>query len=114
MKLREGVIQCDFETHLGVDSMGMVTAITAPRPRAPAEKSLLPHILWVRDLLKKSILKTLSWYDTRDTTPDGLTKGSVERTALWELAGGSVTRNHAPQVMAVNAADTPFCINARE
>ena len=94
--------------------MGMLTAVTAPWPKAPAEKSLLPHLLWLRDLLKKSTLKTMSWYDTRDMTPDGLMKGSVDRAALCELAGGPVTRNHAPQVMAVNSADTPFCVNARE
>ena len=114
MQLREGALKCEFETHLGVDSMGMLTAVTAPRPKAPAEKSLLPHLLWLRDLLKKSILKTMSWYDTRDMTPDGLTKGSVDRAALCELASGTVTRNHAPQVMAVNSADIPFSISSRE
>ena len=62
----------------------------------------------------ESILKTMSWYDTRDMTPDGLTKGSVDRAALCELASGTVTRTYAPQVMAVNSADTPFCINSRE
>ena len=98
----------------GIDSMGLLTAVTAPRPKAPAEKSLLPHLLWMRDLLKRSLLKTLSWYDTRDMTPDALTKGSISRDALLQLCSGWVTREHAPQIMAVNGADTPFAVYNRQ
>ena len=98
---------------MGIDSMGMLTAVAAPRPKAPAEKSLLPHMLWLRDL-RNSVMKTLSWYDTRDMSPDGLTKGCIDRAAILELAGGTVTRRHHPQTMAVNSADVPFAIHNRE
>ena len=114
MKLRDGAMECIFQMHLGIDSMGLLTAVTAPRPKAPAEKSLLPHLLWMRDLLKVSVMKTLSWYDTRDMSSDGLTKGCIDRAALLELAGGTVTRKHHPQTMAVSSTDVPFAVHNRD
>ena len=92
----------DIELYL--DSMGVVTAVTAPRPKPPAEHSLLPHVLWIRDLLQSGQIKKLGWEDTRDMVADGLTKGCIDRTQLHEAASGSRTRNHTPYTVSLSRA----------
>ena len=47
-RMRDGEKPYAFKHHLAVDSMGLLTAVTAPRPKPPAEHSLYPHILWLR------------------------------------------------------------------
>ena len=73
---------------LQIDAMSVFAAITATYVKAPAEKSLLSHVQFVRELLDTKVLTALHWIDTRDMLADGLTKGSVERDALADAMGG--------------------------
>ena len=95
-----------FEVVLEVDALSLVAALSAARVKAPSEKSLLSHLLWLRELLDKKILRGLNWIDTRDMTADGHTKGCVSRDALHSLAAGTLCQQHrkqcwssAPQLM---------------
>ena len=51
-----------------------------------SEVYLLIHILKLRELIRLRVLKKLWWTDTRDMITDGLTKGSVDRTAILAIA----------------------------
>ena len=101
---RDGELPLGVDVELFLDSMGVVTAVTAPRPKPPAEHSLLPHVLWLRDLLQSGQLKALGWEDTRDMVADGLTKGCIDRSQLQEAASGSRTRHHTPYVVSLSQA----------
>ena len=91
---RDGEQLMDFHVELCLDSMGVVTAVAAPRPKPPAEHPLLPHVLLLRDLLCSGHLSGLTWEDARDMIADGLTKGSIIREALQAVSSGSRTRTH--------------------
>ena len=73
---------------LYLDAMSVFAAITATFIKIPAEKSLLSHVQYVRELLDRKVLKYLFWIDTRDMYADGLTKGSVQRAALHFIMEG--------------------------
>ena len=77
-----------------VDAMSVFAAVTATFVKIPAEKSLLCHIQFIRELLDQGTLKAMIWADTRDMSADGLTKGAVERTALHQLLDGLMVIQH--------------------
>ena len=56
--------------------------------KTPAEKSLLSHVQFLRELLDRGILEYVAWLDTRDMASDGLTKGEVDRGALHAVMDG--------------------------
>ena len=65
-----------------VDAKAVFDSIRASDVCEPAESSLKLHLLAVRDKLLQGILRQPFWVDTRDMLADGLTKGSVNRSAL--------------------------------
>ena len=65
-----------------VDAKAVFDSIRASDVCEPAESSLKLHLLAIRDKLAAGILQQLFWGDTRDMLADGLTKGSVNRSAL--------------------------------
>ena len=67
---------------LYVDAKSIFAAITAVFIKPPADKSLLVHVQYLRELLDFCILKAIIWIDTRDMLADGLNKGAVSRKAL--------------------------------
>ena len=71
-----------------MDAQSVYTGITAQQVKIPAERHTLYHAQWIRELLDRHILRTLYWIDTRDCCADGLTKGSVIRYALRDVARG--------------------------
>ena len=77
-----------------VDSMSVFAAVTAVQIKVPAESSLLSHIQFLRELLDNNVVEALAWTDTRDMVADGLTKSSVDRTALLDAMAGSVHVRH--------------------
>ena len=79
----------DIEIDLGLDAMSVYAAVTALHVKAPAEKALLTHVQYLRELLDRSILKYIVWFDTRDMTADGLTKGACERAAIHKVMAGT-------------------------
>ena len=88
----------DVKLALYVDAMSVYAAVTATFIKIPAEKSLLSHIQYLRELLDTKVLEALAWIDTRDMVADGLTKGSVEREALHECMSGRWKLNHESKV----------------
>jgi hypothetical protein len=83
---------------LYVDAMSVYAAITATFVKTPAEKSLLCHVQFIRELLNHGTLKALGWLDTRDMISDGLTKGVVDRVALHLLMEGKLSFQHAVKI----------------
>ena len=73
---------------LYVEAMSVYAAATATFIKIPAEKSLLSHIQYIKELLGTKDLEALVWLDTRDMVADGLTKGSVDRDALHAYMNG--------------------------
>ena len=86
----------NFKINLGVDAMNLVSALRNARLRTPSERTMLCQLLWLKELLQKQLL-SVTWYDTRDMTADGHTKGSIPRTAINEVADGQfITRPRGP------------------
>ena len=54
----------------------------------PAEKTLMGHVVWLRELLKLGLIRKARWCDTRHMSADGHTKGSIERHGLFDLMQG--------------------------
>jgi hypothetical protein len=73
---------------LEIDAMSVFAAITATYIKHPAEKGLLSHVQFIRELLDCGIVSSLIWIDTRDMIADGLTKGSIDRDMLHQLMDG--------------------------
>ena len=80
---------------LYVDAKSVYAACTATFIKTPAEKSLLTHVQFIRELLDHGVLRALLWIDTRDMYSDGLTKGAVERALLHKIMDGSIEFKHA-------------------
>jgi hypothetical protein len=78
----------NVEIDLGIDAYSVFAATTAGQVKAPAEKALLSHVQYLRELLDRHILTHIAWFDTRDMATDGLTKGAVDRTALHGVMDG--------------------------
>ena len=83
---------------LYVDAMSVYAAVTATFIKTPAEKSLLCHVQFLRELLDHGVLAAIVWLDTRDMSPDGLTKGAVPRDALMKIMDGLYVMNHEAKV----------------
>ena len=113
MDIRDGNLIASYKCSLVIDAMGLLSSVAAVKPRAPAEKSLYPHLLWLRDLLIKQILNSISWTDTRDMGADGLTKGSIDRTALLEFASGIVTITQPRHTVHFTPGGSPQIVRAR-
>jgi hypothetical protein len=78
-----------------IDAMSVFSALSSDRIKPPAEKSMLCHLLWIKELLTCGALSEFRWVDTRDMTADGHTKGSIPREAILAVASGMLTRLHA-------------------
>ena len=83
-----------FETGINIDAMSVLTALESVNLRQLSEKSFLAHLAWLQDKIKSGTITWLRWVDTRDMYADGLTKGSVRRDRLRELATGKMSRAH--------------------
>ena len=79
---------------LYIEAYSVFAAITATFVNTPAEKSLLCHVQFIRELLDRRVLRTLVWLDTRDMTADGVTEGTIERDALGKLLDGHIEIQH--------------------
>ena len=79
---------------LYVDAKSVFAAVTATFIKQPAEKSLLSHVQYIRELLDTGFLRLLFWIDTRDMGADGLTKGAVSREALHAYMRGLMHLQH--------------------
>ncbi len=89
-----------------IDAMSVYAAVTATYIKHPAEKGLLSHVQFIRELLDTGVLKAFLWSDTRDISSDGLTKGSVERLLLHQLMEGFQRSKHECKVWSPNLTKT--------
>jgi hypothetical protein len=80
---------------LTIDAESVFKSLTSLELKTPAEKTLLGHVMWIREKLHKRIISEVQWCDTRDMTADGHTKGSVDRKALINLMQGKQTYEFA-------------------
>ena len=80
---------------LYLDAKSVFAAVTATCVKIPAEKSLLTHVQYLREMLDHRVLRYLFWLDTRDMGADGLTKGAVIRALLHIIMGGDMPIKHA-------------------
>ena len=78
--------------------MSVFAAVTAVFIKTPAEKSLLCHVQFLRELLDHGVLAAIVWLDTRDMCSDGLTKGAVNMDALIRILEGIGRLCHEPKV----------------
>ena len=78
--------------------MSVFAAVTAVFVKTPAEKSLLCHVQFLRELLDYGVLAAVVWLDARDMCSDGLTTGAVHRDALLRILEGGQAIRHEPKV----------------
>ena len=93
-RLREGQLASTVSIDLAIDAMSVYAAVTAVHIKIPSEKSLLGHLQFLRELLDKGVINSLYWIDTRDMAADGMTKGSIQRTAITSAMSGSIVFSH--------------------
>ena len=92
-RLREFGPHC-YTSIVCVDAMSVYSAITAAYVKAPAERSMISHVQWLRELLDHKVIGHIAWLDTRDMHADGLTKGKVLRALIHELMSGAYKLRH--------------------
>ena len=92
-----------YQVVVATDAMSLVAALSANRVKPPVEKSMLTHLLWIRQHIEHANV-IMYWEDTRDMNADGLTKGSVCRSALRGLADGKRSIEHAPRLLRIHTS----------
>ena len=91
-----------------IDAMSIWSAIAAIHIKTPAEKSLLGHLQFIKELLVRRVVHTLRWVDTRMMHSDGLTKGVVSRDDLQRVMQGILRylyelRDYTPPASALGS-----------
>ena len=89
---------------LYLDAKSVFAAVSATFIKQLAEKSLLCHVQYLRELLDKRVLAYLFWIDTRDMGADGLTKGAVARLLLPTYMDGFMPLQHENSQWSSKAA----------
>ena len=79
---------------LTTDAESVYKSLTSRDLRVPAEKTLLGHVSWIRELLHMRLIESIQWCDTRDMTADGHTKGCIDRFLLLETMRGPQVYKH--------------------
>ena len=97
-----------LEVDLALDAYSVFAAVSATQVKIPAEKALLSHVQYLRELLDRKILTRMLWFDTRDMWSDGLTKGAVEREPLHEVMSGKARLLHPHKEWSSKVATTKF------
>ena len=80
--------------YLNIDAESVYKFITSKELKTPAEKTLLGHVMYLREKLEKGVIQKIQWCDTRDMTADGHTKGCVDRKLLLDLMDRKQTFTH--------------------
>jgi hypothetical protein len=86
-----------FKSLIATDSMSLFQSVTVMKLKHCSEKSIILHLLWLRDILQKKIIDKLRWVDTRDMSADGHTKGSIPRDLLLAAMIGRHTYQYSVQ-----------------
>ena len=80
--------------YLTIDAESVFKSVTSRDLKTPAEKTLLGHVLWLRELLQLRLIESIQWCGTRDMTADGHTKGCIDRALLLDLMRGKQVYRH--------------------
>merc|ERR1712086_862475 len=80
---------------LTTDAESVYKSLTSRDLRTPAEKTLLGHVSWIREMLQVGLVDIVQWCDTRDMTADGHTKGCIDRELLLQVMSGRQVYRHA-------------------
>ena len=100
------------------DSYSIFSYLVAAHLKLPAEKSTYYHLAFLREKLVCGLISSYNWTDTRDMVADGLTKGSVDRSALSAVMDGSYSLQHAvheyqePASTTTSASSSLLCANS--
>ena len=81
--------QLPIKTEAITDSYSIFSYLAAAHLKLPAEKGTYYHLAYLREKLSSGSLRYYPWVDTRDMVADGITKGSVDRTAIAAIMDGS-------------------------
>ena len=79
---------------LTIDAESVFKSLTSRDLKTPAEKTLLGHVTWIRELLQLRLIETIQWCGTRDMAADGHTKGCIDREMLIRLMTGHQQHMH--------------------
>jgi len=80
---------------LTMDAESVYKSLSSRDTNVPAEKTLLGHVVWIRELLQQRLIDIVQWCDTRDMTADGHTKGIISRDLLLKAMRGAQNFVHA-------------------
>ena len=83
-----------FKVLLTLDAESVYKSLSSRDLKVPTEKTLLGHVMWLREALQHQYLRTVQWCDTRDMTADGHTKGCIDRQLLLDLMVGIQEYKH--------------------
>ena len=83
----------DIQSIVVVDARNFFQAWTGTSLKLPTEKSLFPHIAWLRDVVL-CCPSNVVWCDTRDMLADCMTKGKIDRQAILKAMNGSFAFEH--------------------
>lgn len=86
-----------------IDAMPVFSALAIDRVKFPAEKSLLCHLLRLKELISSGALAEFRWIDTRGMIADGHTRGSIYRPLLTHVAAAWIVRTLPPKVLQCKA-----------
>ena len=89
--------------HMYTDSYSIFSYLKAQHLKFPAEKGTYFHLAYLRELLEAGIVRSINWCDTRDMVADGITKGSLDRTALTDVMRGVWRLKHATEAHSEHA-----------
>ena len=86
---------------LYTDALSVYAAVTATFIKTPADNSCLLQLLALREHINVGTLSVLCWCDTRDMIADGLTKDSIDRSALDSALDGLYEVNKPMKLFSV-------------
>ena len=76
----------EIDVTLTIDAEGVYKSLSSRDLKTPAEKMLLGHVAWIREMSQKKIM-----------TVDGRTEGSIERAGLLKVMKGEQSYAQATQ-----------------
>ena len=85
----------EIEVTLTIDAEGVYKSLISRDLKTLAEKTLLGHVAWIREMLQIGNIRILQWCDTRDMTADGHTEGCIDRAMLLKIMRGEQSYEHA-------------------